>query len=404
MAHIENSDSSFHVPGLFFDTGDIVLSAKRDGITHLFKLHKSVLSVHSRFFSDTSVVKPPPTSGSSSDSDFESVDSHDEYYEGTPMMHLVDEPDDLTSLFKAFYSPSSLILERHNADSCVNILPLAILARKYQASGVTNTIVSQQWDALESEIEHKREDGGNARKVESWEWEDHVPEPAAALRLASVARITSILPAVFYQLSRTRAANEFDEWRFRDGSDHRYAPHRNYTHRTARWALLTRAEMLRFMLSKEALSQHILQLKETITKGIKFCPGSCGDVWRQAGPLVSADRHPGGVMQSAYATWRRDVCKVPRQAGNLIQFFDSVYTRNTEDTSTTGVTAIPSQGRQRSATGSQRRPHRPFRRPGMDQLDIQELAKLFLKGGEDALGNSPVQLASAATLTISELE
>ncbi|KIJ57794.1 hypothetical protein HYDPIDRAFT_34785 [Hydnomerulius pinastri MD-312] len=294
MAHDENAHICYKVPELFFEDGNIVLSAEANSGTHLYKLHKGVLFAHSSVFSD--ILSLPSTTSAMTDVN--------EYYESTPVVHLSDNPDDLTSLLKAFYYPSW----RRNAQNCVQVLPTLILAQKYMADDIRSAIVSQieaewpqniwQWDSLENESALKPEElryfaigpfGGPDEKMPASEWDDYFPEPASAIQLARVADIPSILPAAFYQLSRTRPSDDFDEWRSPEGTQ--LDPMREFKDdkRTARWSRLSKDDLYRLMLGKEAMSEYASALRATIFNDTKFCSVVCADTWKYAPSLKSDD-------------------------------------------------------------------------------------------------------------------
>lgn len=86
------------VSDLFFDNGDIVISAQRpDSDTlFLFKLHRKVLATHAKALSPTLMLPAACPGG---------VDAN-EYFEGTPVVRLSDDPADLAKFFRAMYVPS----------------------------------------------------------------------------------------------------------------------------------------------------------------------------------------------------------------------------------------------------------------------------------------------------------
>lgn len=86
------------VSDLFFDNGDIVVSAQRPGgdTLSLFKLHRKVLATHAKALSGILMLPEAPPC---------EVDAN-EYFEGIPVVRLFDDPADLTKFFKAMYTPS----------------------------------------------------------------------------------------------------------------------------------------------------------------------------------------------------------------------------------------------------------------------------------------------------------
>ena len=86
------------ISDLFFDNGDIVISAQRPGsdTRSLFKLHRRVLATHAKGLSGVLMLPAAESSG---------VNVND-YFEGTPVVRLFDDPADLAGFFKAMYVPS----------------------------------------------------------------------------------------------------------------------------------------------------------------------------------------------------------------------------------------------------------------------------------------------------------
>ena len=83
---------------MFFDNGDIVISAQRPGTDtiSLFKLHRRVLATHARGLSGVLMLPAAAPGGVNANG----------YFEGTPVVRLFDDPAELAIFFKAMYVPS----------------------------------------------------------------------------------------------------------------------------------------------------------------------------------------------------------------------------------------------------------------------------------------------------------
>ena len=94
----------------WFEDGSIIVSAvsnKRPLVTILFKVHKSILSLHSNIFRDLFTV--------SDDSEKQKQSSEDEkksqvseptiqqLYEGVPVVEVQDKAEDWDTMFKTMY-------------------------------------------------------------------------------------------------------------------------------------------------------------------------------------------------------------------------------------------------------------------------------------------------------------
>jgi hypothetical protein len=140
------------------------------------------------------------------------------------------------------------------------------LANKYSMDHFRNRIVEHieldwpktiyQWDLLETEIRSIRSLWTVERRNEPDQIafiDDHLPEPASAIRLARDCDIPSILPAAFYHLSRLSPV--YDDWhglRQETQGDSR---------RTAKWELLATEDFICLLKGRERLSEAVCELQ-----------------------------------------------------------------------------------------------------------------------------------------------
>ncbi|KAJ6456121.1 hypothetical protein C8R45DRAFT_914198 [Mycena sanguinolenta] len=158
---------------LWHKDGSVILQAANTQ----FRVHWSVLALHSTVFRDMEGLPQPP--------DEPAID-------GCPIVELSDDPNDLEYLLKALYFP---------AFHCEKKLPLPVvgalirLGRKYDFSYLLDSAVArvtthfpttlEEWDAVRS-----------YQTSESIDWEDH--STLDLIALASDNNILSVLPAAYY--------------------------------------------------------------------------------------------------------------------------------------------------------------------------------------------------------------
>jgi hypothetical protein len=145
----------------------------------------------------------------------------------------------------------------------------------------------QEWDHLQAAIAHARElkpftlahplaspgelDDSTATSQGPY-IDDAFPEPAAAIRLATDFACPAVLPAAFYQLAVTDPAADWDEFRAR-AADGDGDPVTAWEHqcalanggRTARWALLDRANLMRFLRGRTKLDEWLSDIEDCLT-------------------------------------------------------------------------------------------------------------------------------------------
>jgi hypothetical protein len=149
-----------------------------------------------------------------------------------------------------------------------SVKQILYLASKYDVDHIRHRIIGHveqdwprslwQWDQIETEIHSLREIWHTNREPAlDYEWsyiDDHLPEPASAIRLARECDIPSILPAAFYHLSRLSI---YDDWKEArkciDVHSLRYVG-LDIGRRTADWSLLAADDFICLLKGQARLS------------------------------------------------------------------------------------------------------------------------------------------------------
>ncbi|EKM55376.1 uncharacterized protein PHACADRAFT_255961 [Phanerochaete carnosa HHB-10118-sp] len=149
----------------------------------------------------------------------------------------------------------------------------------------------QEWDYLQASIAHARElkhaapsmimdqTSDGTGPCRSPYVDDSYPEPASAIRLAVEFGLAGVLPAAFYQLAIIDPSADWDE--FRDAGDAAAA----WEHqcalanggRTARWTLLDRANLMRFLRGRTKLDEWLSDIEDCLTSYLGTA--ECVDVY-----------------------------------------------------------------------------------------------------------------------------
>ncbi|KIP09508.1 hypothetical protein PHLGIDRAFT_86570 [Phlebiopsis gigantea 11061_1 CR5-6] len=252
-------------PSLYFPDGDIVLcAAAKSGIYQAFRVDRVYLIRSSPVLRDM-------LSGSSPGA----VTSSD-VFDGVQMLRLNDDASELANLLELLYNTVTVSLQRLDPSNPLRAMGILRLATKYAMDPLRKIILHcieadwprtlGEWDQLQATVAHARELNGGAGGPFI---DDCFPEPAAAIRFASEFGCPSILPAAFYQLAITDPAADWDE--FRRGNDdddaaaweHRCALATGG--RTARWELLDRANLMRFLRGRTALDAWLPDVEDCLT-------------------------------------------------------------------------------------------------------------------------------------------
>ncbi|KAF7376408.1 hypothetical protein MSAN_00056300 [Mycena sanguinolenta] len=205
--------SEARVPHLYFEDGNIVLSARNsENCTQYFRVHRSVLAKHSPVFADMFTVPLPST-----------VDE----YDGVPVVSMAgDDADDLEAFLSLLYNPEDISQILEQWDFTWLLLAPCKLAKKYLVDWIRNMAASQlkkSWPTTAAgwfsfvDDEKKMEFRDCVQAVSGrWDpdWDDvplqlrSLPDPASSILLARECDAPSILPFAFLDLLRSHALYE----------------------------------------------------------------------------------------------------------------------------------------------------------------------------------------------------
>lgn len=241
-------------PSLYFDDGDIELSAKAsDGSVQLFKLHRIYLSRSSEVFRDMFAV------GGNTKEEVE----------------MPDNAADISALFEAICSATyvfllntplppcracilrgnfrSYLIKRLSstpkAQTVTDLSSLVRIARKYVVQDIADVLidhVKSQWPRTLPEWDVQQFALAMLRASNLHDADKEHPEPASAIIFALEFNVPDILPAAFYCLGISRLqSNEPNQ----EKAD--VLP-------CARWDLLDAATLLRFMKGRRLVRLHLI--------------------------------------------------------------------------------------------------------------------------------------------------
>ncbi|KAI5117805.1 hypothetical protein M0805_004565 [Coniferiporia weirii] len=248
-------------PIFYFTDGDIILSAPlmvadastlRRGadisdVTVLFKIHKFQLAANSDVFS--SMLELPT-----------SPNNVNETYDGVPLVAMSDSAEEVEDLLRMLYKPWEIKIRQYNPNTCIRLENVLAMSTKYQFTSIRDYIVFHleadwpttltEWDMFEARIKMM---SGNRDLFSN----DDLPEPASALSLARKYDVKSILPAVYYDLSRFRP---LDDWDDKEASDELIEidlpPY--FGRRVARWQLLSKKDLMSLLRGKCAMQDALV--------------------------------------------------------------------------------------------------------------------------------------------------
>ncbi|PIL26926.1 hypothetical protein GSI_10064 [Ganoderma sinense ZZ0214-1] len=259
-------------PQLYFSNGDIVLAAKFSSPTstassppqyQLYRVYKPSLSHHSPVFANLFGDAAPG-----------------ELYDDVPLGELADvrlqfsvSLDTESIVILTHYFDRDTDIRRWDPETPIAVSPTIRIADKYLIDGLHKYLVQkvqddwpltlEDWDRREAEIEVMRyaEYISGARPSSSKPLAQAVPEPASAIRFALEFGCPAILPAAFYQLSRTDVT---DDWT----DPVSYSS--NWT-LPARWSLLEGPDLLRYLRGGKKLLQYVASVPRDVTFTAVLC-------------------------------------------------------------------------------------------------------------------------------------
>ncbi|KAI0055887.1 hypothetical protein BV25DRAFT_1842665 [Artomyces pyxidatus] len=192
-------------PDLWLSDGNIIVRALTGKSEILYRVHKSVLSMHSNFFEATFGEQ-----GSDS-----ALDTGSDHFEGVPILDMPgDDANDIRQFLMALYIPQFSPKHREigwddsQFDFPGQYAGTLRLSTKYIVPDLRKMIVQkfharwpcllEQWDLEEGDLASLQE-----ANTDSWPSKfDIYPDPARTIRLAVDHDIPEVLPVAFYDLAR----------------------------------------------------------------------------------------------------------------------------------------------------------------------------------------------------------
>ncbi|KZV76847.1 hypothetical protein PENSPDRAFT_730875 [Peniophora sp. CONT] len=192
----------------YFNDGTIVLRAlsKQDNVYTLFRVHKSLLALRCSVFHDMF-----------GDGDALHFDGASEQYDGVPLMHLHDEPEDVLDFLKALYDPEFMhrhinsekfghymrdfprtyagamrLAKKYGSQKLLNMFA-DILRQAWPSQWKTSVTLDQSRAAMVKLMDETVPEEDNEGKVQ--------PNPAWTIRMAIDLDIPEVLPSAFATLS-----------------------------------------------------------------------------------------------------------------------------------------------------------------------------------------------------------
>lgn len=230
----------------------------------LFRVHKSILSKHSQVFADMFSLPDVPSLSESGDENL----TANETYSNVPVVYLSDTAEKVRDVLSILYDPlrvilhassvdehslhhpSSFNLQQHEDLSYERLNALIDISEKYQIDVIINQLVSRieaDWPLTLQEWDRYEIVSRNVWKTGSFPctWpREMLPEPVTAIKLAQRLGIKSVLPAAFYDLTRIRYSDDWDQC----VKEKEFCVHR----KGARWKLLTAADHMQLGLVRDA--------------------------------------------------------------------------------------------------------------------------------------------------------
>ncbi|PSR71218.1 hypothetical protein PHLCEN_2v12872 [Hermanssonia centrifuga] len=225
-------------PSLYFEDGDIVISVAASAESvQLFRVHHIFLANSSPVFRDM-LSLPAGTEKESS--------AHvNEQYDGVPLVHCQDDPDDFAELLHVLYDPSMLytMLEPVYYDTATVLVGLMSLSDKYCMDKIKAAIgarVMKDWPTTIDQYDNAAQACMNYHpgRLLSMAWDFVFPEPVAAIEFATKFNTPEILPAAFYHLATLDTSIKWTGMEYKPAG---------------RWSELSSQNVARFIIGRDKL-------------------------------------------------------------------------------------------------------------------------------------------------------
>ncbi|KAG8922721.1 hypothetical protein FRC02_011665 [Tulasnella sp. 418] len=183
----------------YFDDGNIILRVKKDATdSHvLFRVHQSVLKLHSSTLASILTI-PPPAIGSASR----------ELIDGCDVIDMHDPYQDMEKLISLLYGKPAPAYKRLTQQSFDYFAPVIRLSDKYGISHLFEKYISHvvegwpktlgEWKSFDEEVKQITQQAKISKASENLS----VVHPACMIRIAEDYSQSTILPAAYYDLSR----------------------------------------------------------------------------------------------------------------------------------------------------------------------------------------------------------
>ncbi|KAJ7089729.1 hypothetical protein B0H15DRAFT_269397 [Mycena belliarum] len=245
-------------PTLFFDDGDIVLSANTPiGEPWRFRVHRLTLSTHSpvfaRILNERSQVEQVDTDG------IQAVDN-------VRSLKISEPAVDLAALLQCLYYPNDMPFKLEEPTVKVDLAGLLRLCKKYDFVQLVSQVVDQlkyEWPtslALYEVHESRVREMGIAHAaapqglIDRKYLDDRLPEPASIIRLSHEFNIPELLPAALYALALISPTADYDTFHSRAARmSPELAGKLARLTRSARWSLLIPADLRALAIGRDQL-------------------------------------------------------------------------------------------------------------------------------------------------------
>ncbi|KAJ7132170.1 hypothetical protein C8R44DRAFT_664450, partial [Mycena epipterygia] len=234
--------SAMKYPGLYFEDGDITLSAyTARGELRLFLVHRCMLSDYSPVFCN--IFNEP--AGVQQD-DIDGIQAVDD----VQLLQVNDSVEDLAAMLRCLYYPHDMPFKLEEPTVNVDLGGLLRVCKKYEIATLAVLVVNQlkfEWPTSLSvweQHESRARAFGTAPRGQQY-LDDRFPEPASIIRLAHEFGIPELLPAAFYCLSRISPSASYETYHSpATRALPQHAAKLAAGKRSARWGLLAHADLM----------------------------------------------------------------------------------------------------------------------------------------------------------------